>query len=171
MAKTPIYMPKFGMTMTRAEITGWYVKEGDKVTAGMPILSIETEKTNVDVEAPADGYVTKPLFAEGDEAEVGAILLYVAETLEEARSESDADGTAVGEPQPGQAPVLTETVPAEGEALSGIRKRIAENMRASLQNSAQLTHMRTVEADAFCAWKESLSGVSLTDLFVKQFAV
>ena len=54
MAKEPVYMPKFGMTMTEAEIVEWYVEQGQEVAQGDPLLGIETEKTSVDIEAPAD---------------------------------------------------------------------------------------------------------------------
>ena len=84
MAKEPVYMPKFGMTMTEAEIVEWYVEQGQEVSQGDPLLGIETEKTSVDIEAPADGFVCALLFEQGDSAEVGSILTYIAETAEEA---------------------------------------------------------------------------------------
>ena len=34
MARTPVYMPKYGMTMTEAIITGWYFEKGATVKQG-----------------------------------------------------------------------------------------------------------------------------------------
>ena len=51
---------------------------------GDPLLSIETEKTTVDIEAPCSGYLTNPLYEVGEEVEVGTVLVYVADTEEEA---------------------------------------------------------------------------------------
>jgi pyruvate dehydrogenase E2 component (dihydrolipoamide acetyltransferase) len=175
MARTPIYMPKYGMTMVQAEITEWYVEEGDKVSVGTPILSIETEKTTVDVEASADGYVTKPLFETGDEVEVGAILLYIVDTPEEVQAGAETEGAPAAEPgtpaevSPAQA-AAAPSADEPGKPIAGLRKKIADNMRGSLQNSAQLTHMREVRADALCKEKEKDENISFTDLLVKQLA-
>ncbi|MDP2626727.1 MAG: biotin/lipoyl-containing protein [Candidatus Rokubacteria bacterium] len=48
-------MPKLGLTMTEATIVEWRKAVGDAVGAGEPLLVIETEKAEVEVEAPAGG--------------------------------------------------------------------------------------------------------------------
>ena len=170
MAKEPVYMPKFGMTMTEAEIVEWYVEQGQEVSQGDPLLGIETEKTSVDIEAPADGFVCALLFEQGDSAEVGSILTYIAETAEEA-----AEGGAeekVAAPADSAEPVAP-TAPAgeNGAPLSRMRRIIADNMRSSLQNTAQLTHFREVCMDRMVALKESMDGISYNDLLMKAFAL
>ena len=168
-------MPKYGMTMVQAEITEWFVKQGDAVSKGDPILAIETEKTSVNIEAPVDGYVSAPLFEEGEEVKVGAVLLYIADTQSEA-AEAEAGGgaaSAVPGPVPETSAPASATQASGDEAgtpLSGIRLKIANNMQNSLQHSAQLTHMRTVCCDALWALKEKTEGVSINDLLIKQFA-
>ena len=82
MAKTPVYMPKFGLTMVEAEIMEVYVEKGEEVSEGDPLFSIETEKTTTDIEAPCDGYATQPLFEVGDAVEVWTLLMYIADTPE-----------------------------------------------------------------------------------------
>ncbi|MDR3729307.1 MAG: dihydrolipoamide acetyltransferase family protein [Oscillospiraceae bacterium] len=163
-------MPKFGMTMTEAEIVEWYVEQGQEVSQGDPLLGIETEKTSVDIEAPADGFVCALLFEQGDSAEVGSILTYIAETAEEA-----AEGGAeekVAAPADSAEPVAP-TAPAgeNGAPLSRMRRIIADNMRSSLQNTAQLTHFREVCMDRMVALKESMDGISYNDLLMKAFAL
>lgn len=172
MAKTPVYMPKFGMTMTEADITEWYVEPGAEVAKGDPLLAIETEKTNVDIEAPESGYLGAHLFEAGDVAEVGAVLAYVADTPEEAAEEAaeEAEGACETKAEVPKAPEAPEPAPG-GRTLSKMRRIIAENMRGSLQNSAQLTHFRDVRVDALSAYKETLEGVSYNDLFLKAYAI
>lgn len=46
-----------------------------------------------------------------------------------------------------------------GEGLNPMRKRIAQNMRQSLNNTAQLTLQRKVEADHLLEFKDKLKGV------------
>ena len=83
MGKTPVYMPKYGMTMMEAEIIQWLVEQGTQVAKGDPLVSIETEKVSSSVEAPKDGFVGPLLFSEGDSVEVGSVLLYLFDSEEE----------------------------------------------------------------------------------------
>lgn len=167
MAKTPVYMPKFGMTMVEAEITQWYVEKGQAVSQGDPLLSIETEKTTVDIESPADGLVSALLFEQGDTAEVGNILTYIAD------SEAEIEEEALPEAPKVEALATPKEVPlaAEARPLPKLRKIIADNMRGSLQNSAQLTLFREVCIDALADYKAGRAGVSYNDLMLKAFAL
>lgn len=48
-------MPKLGLTMEQGTIIEWLVPDGSAVAAGSPVLVIETDKVETEVEAPADG--------------------------------------------------------------------------------------------------------------------
>ena len=52
---TEFLMPKLGLTMEEGTITEWLVADGEHVTAGSPVLRIETDKTETDVEAAETG--------------------------------------------------------------------------------------------------------------------
>ena len=52
---TEFQMPKLGLTMEAGTIIGWHVANGAAVEAGTPVLSIETDKVETDVEASASG--------------------------------------------------------------------------------------------------------------------
>lgn len=81
MALIPVYMPKYGMTMTEGLIVEWMVAEGDSVEQGKPLFSVETEKAVSDVDAPASGTLVEVLFEVDSEAPVGAVVAYI-ETAE-----------------------------------------------------------------------------------------
>ena len=51
----PILMPKAGQSMTEGKIVAWLKKEGDAIERGAPLLEIETDKANLDVEATEEG--------------------------------------------------------------------------------------------------------------------
>ena len=53
--RVKVKMPKLGLTMTEATVLEWRKSVGDRVTAGEPLLVIETEKADVELEAPASG--------------------------------------------------------------------------------------------------------------------
>ena len=63
---TEVLMPKLGLTMTEGTVQEWYKKEGDPVKKGEVICLIASEKLTMEVEAEADGFLTK-IIAEVDE--------------------------------------------------------------------------------------------------------
>jgi pyruvate dehydrogenase E2 component (dihydrolipoamide acetyltransferase) len=52
---TEFLMPKLGLTMEEGTIAEWLVADGDEVESGTPVLRIETDKTETDVEAASSG--------------------------------------------------------------------------------------------------------------------
>jgi pyruvate/2-oxoglutarate dehydrogenase complex dihydrolipoamide acyltransferase (E2) component len=69
-----VTLPKWGMTMQEATISEWLVAVGDAVTEGQPIVRIESDKVEADVEAPGNGTVSEIVVAEGEDAEVGSVI-------------------------------------------------------------------------------------------------
>jgi pyruvate dehydrogenase E2 component (dihydrolipoamide acetyltransferase) len=72
-----VTIPALGMAMTEAVLTRWYKKPGETVSAGEAIAEIETDKSAVDLESPADGVLGPHLVAEGDEVPIGAAVTRV----------------------------------------------------------------------------------------------
>lgn len=70
-----VNVPKLGVSMTEAVLSSWTVKDGDTVSAGDVICTIETDKVEQDIEAPAAGVLVH-------RAEPGATYL-VGELLAE----------------------------------------------------------------------------------------
>lgn len=79
MALVPVYMPKYGMTMTAGIIVEWLKAEGDRISQGEPIAVIETEKVSTELEAPATGTIVELSFAPEAEVEVGHVIAYIEE--------------------------------------------------------------------------------------------
>ena len=50
---TPIAMPKLGMTMREGRVVAWPLAVGARVEKGQTVLVIESEKAEVEIEAPA----------------------------------------------------------------------------------------------------------------------
>lgn len=72
MSTHEIQIPKLGMDTTDCEVIAWRVKVGDRVEKGAELLEVETEKSNVAIEAPVTGVVTGIRAQAGDRVEVGA---------------------------------------------------------------------------------------------------
>jgi pyruvate dehydrogenase E2 component (dihydrolipoamide acetyltransferase) len=73
----PIVLPKWGMNMTEATVVEWLKLVGDAVVAGEPVVSVETDKVEAVVEAPASGTLVEILVSQDEDADVGAVLGYV----------------------------------------------------------------------------------------------
>jgi pyruvate/2-oxoglutarate dehydrogenase complex dihydrolipoamide acyltransferase (E2) component len=73
-----VTLPKWGMTMQEATISEWLVAVGDAVTEGQPIVRIESDKVEADVESPGNGTVSEIVVAEGEDAEVGSVIARIA---------------------------------------------------------------------------------------------
>lgn len=91
---TPIIMPKFGMTQTEATVVRWLVGEGQTVQAGDPLLEVETDKVNMEVEAPAGGVLRGITAQEGQVVPVTQVIGYILQA-----GESLPDATLHGEPR------------------------------------------------------------------------
>jgi pyruvate/2-oxoglutarate dehydrogenase complex dihydrolipoamide acyltransferase (E2) component len=74
-----IVMPDLGQTTTSGTITAWLIEEGATIELGEPLLSVETDKTELDVEAVAEGTLLKQLFPVGTEVESGTVIAYIGE--------------------------------------------------------------------------------------------
>jgi len=67
-------MPKMGDAMTEGKVVRWYKKAGDAVKKGEPVLEIETDKVNLDLEAEGDGKLGELAAQEGQMVPVGGLL-------------------------------------------------------------------------------------------------
>jgi len=76
-----VIVPKSGgVTSTKAVVVRWLKHEGDRVTAGEPLVELETEKVSYELESPSTGTVTRLLARETAEVPVGDPLCEIQES-------------------------------------------------------------------------------------------
>ena len=73
---TEVILPKVDMDMTTGKVSAWHVKEGDVVKKGQLLFEIETDKSAMEIEAPAAG-VVRGLARVGVAIPVGQAVAYV----------------------------------------------------------------------------------------------
>ncbi|MCC6640786.1 MAG: alpha/beta fold hydrolase [Deltaproteobacteria bacterium] len=73
-APTLIAMPRLGMTMREGRLVAWHVGVGGEVRRGEPLFVIESDKAEVEIEAPASGWLRHVFAAPGTVAACGAPL-------------------------------------------------------------------------------------------------
>ncbi len=89
-------LPDLGEGLSEAEVAEWHVKPGDRVTAGQPLVSVETAKALVEIPAPWNGTIDK-LYAEaGDILDVDSPVV--------AYRDDESTGSATAKPagEPGR---------------------------------------------------------------------
>lgn len=75
-----VRLPQLGDAISVARLTVWLKKDGDAVAAGEPLVEFETDKTTVEVEAPASGVLENIRIPDGtDGVPVGAILAMIVD--------------------------------------------------------------------------------------------
>ena len=126
-----IYVPEFGESIAEATVGRWLKEEGDQVQAGEPIVELETDKANFELEAEQDGVLESISKGEGEDVEIGDVIGTInesgeaeaeeaeEETAEEVEEEEAEEAEAEEEEgqEPKVAPAAEETE-AEQEAVS-----------------------------------------------------
>lgn len=74
MGKEIVPMPKVGEMMEEGVVIEWIVEPGQRVEVDFPIVTINTDKVDYDVESPVAGTVTQILAQEGQTVPVGEPL-------------------------------------------------------------------------------------------------
>ena len=70
---TEVLLPKIGFSMNEGQVTEWLVQDGQPVTEGQPLFTLEAEKSANEVEAPASGTL-KILQPAGAIYQVGTVI-------------------------------------------------------------------------------------------------
>ena len=143
-----IIMPKLGFNMDEGKLVEWYKNEGDAVKKGEPLFSVETDKTNMDIEATGDGVVKALLINAGDKIPVTLPIAVVAGADEDAsaliaqaKAELEDGGVAVEaeEAPAAAAPAKEEPKKAAAPAAAdGKRKITPRARRVAAENDLDL---------------------------------
>ena len=73
-----VIMPTLGMAQDTGLLVAWHKAAGDKVGADDVLFEVETDKSTVEVNAGADGYLAAVLAAEGEEVPVGQTIAIIS---------------------------------------------------------------------------------------------
>ena len=74
-----IHVPELGESVAEATVGRWLKSEGEQVKSGEPLVEIETDKINFEVEAEQDGVLENIAKGEGEDVGVGEVIGTIAE--------------------------------------------------------------------------------------------
>ncbi len=126
-----IVVPELGESIVEATVGAWLKKEGEPVKAGETLVTLETEKVNLDVSATQAGVLTRIEHKAGDDVRIGDVLGVIDESAQPpakaeaapAVAKSNGDSSVVSQP----APVTTE--PPE---ITPVARRMAQELGVDL---------------------------------------
>jgi pyruvate/2-oxoglutarate dehydrogenase complex dihydrolipoamide acyltransferase (E2) component len=75
-------LPDLGAGTGEAEVVVWLKAVGESITAGEPLLEVQSDKANVEVEATTAGTLARTLAKEGQILKPGDPLAVIAEADE-----------------------------------------------------------------------------------------
>jgi pyruvate/2-oxoglutarate dehydrogenase complex dihydrolipoamide acyltransferase (E2) component len=80
--KKDVVIPRLGSSDESDEvrILRWIKNQGDKVRKGEALLEVETDKVNVEIEAPDNGELLEISAREGDFIKFGAVVAVIDKT-------------------------------------------------------------------------------------------
>lgn len=136
-----VRLPKLADTLVEGTVTHWLKQPGETVAEGEPLVEVETDKVNTELESPATGVLAEIVAEEGQTVPVDALLARI-----------DGPGDDQG-PSTGSSAASTPATPSAGtgspggeatgeataSALPAMRRRIAERMqeaRATIDQAA-----------------------------------
>ena len=96
-----IVVPELGESVVEARVARWLKKEGDSVRIGEPVVELETEKIDLEVNADTGGVLTSIKRQEGEDVKIGELLATIDES---ATASSAGNGSAAAETKAAAAP-------------------------------------------------------------------
>ena len=120
---TNILVPELGESVVEARVARWLKKEGERVEVGDPVVELETEKIDLEVNADRGGVITSIKHKEGDDVKIGEVLAVMDETASAPAAKPPGNGSERGpEPQ----------LPAQDTRATPTARNVAKNHDVNL---------------------------------------
>ena len=109
---TNIVVPELGESVVEARVARWLKKEGDRVEVGEPVVELETEKIDLEVNAEKGGVLASIKRQEGEDVKIGELLAVLDESAAgKPATSGNGAGTAA-------AAAATPSTPAQADSAS-----------------------------------------------------
>mmetsp|Transcript_19610 Transcript_19610/g.40974 ORF Transcript_19610/g.40974 Transcript_19610/m.40974 type:complete len:641 (+) Transcript_19610:36-1958(+) len=107
-----VFMPALSSTMTEGKVVSWDISPGDPISSGDPMLTVESDKADMEVEHLGDdGYLASIIVPEGSSAPVGSPVAIIATNEADIPALEAYAAALSGSPPPAPANEPTEPEP------------------------------------------------------------
>src|SRR5688500_6106193 len=128
-----IVVPEVGESIVDARVAKWLRKEGDVVSAGDPVVELETDKIDLEVGAPQAGVLSRIDRADGTDVKVGEVL----GVIDEAKA-----GAAQSAHPAAAAPAPAEAKQAKSDTNGRTPRATPTAKKAAEQHDVDLARVR-----------------------------
>ncbi len=128
----PVKMPKVDMDQETGTVVAWHKSEGQPVRQGETILTIETDKVSIEVEAPASGILHNITAFPGDRLPIASVIATILEP-----GETPSGTTLTSQPAE-----TTHALSPEPEAVPGKINATPAARRAARLDSVDLATLK-----------------------------
>lgn len=171
-------MPALGMAQETGTLLTWHKREGDTVNKGELLMTVATDKTDVEIEAPASGVLRGVTLKEGEDAPVGQViawLLAAGEAIPGAKQNGPAAPPTPAAPaaQPAAAPTASlpaTPVAARMAAEHGIDLRLIKASGDRIQKEDVLAYLAEQDKPAQPATSSTGNGKVLASPKARRLA-
>ena len=133
----------------KVEVIELLVKAGDQISLNDPVVTIESDKSSIEIPSTVSGKIESVNVKVGDKVSMGDLLLSI-ESLKQSPSDQ-------------QIPKDTESIIKEAESVlkneKNIEKTIQESIEKKKQTIIQVTNDNDIDPLETQDWLESLSAV------------
>jgi len=74
-----VVLPELGEGISKATVSYWFVKDGERVKANDDLVELATDKATFNLPSPCTGLISEIMYREGDSVDVGQILAVINE--------------------------------------------------------------------------------------------
>jgi len=141
-------MPALGLAQETGRLLRWIKQEGEEVAVGDLLMEIETDKSAVEIEASAKGFLRGISVQPGEDVAVGTVMAWILGEGEEApaprvtpvvapaavaaaHKSREPEATQLDQPQPGKIEESPPT-PADQVAASPLARQLAQEHHLDL---------------------------------------
>jgi pyruvate/2-oxoglutarate dehydrogenase complex dihydrolipoamide acyltransferase (E2) component len=127
-------LPDIGEGVAEGEIVQWFVKAGDAIREDDPLVSVLTDKANVEIPSPKSGRVLGIHAAVGEKVKVGGLLVTI-----------EIEGSAPSAPASSPAPVPAKPAPSPPTAPAPPPPGVPEKVTPSFVLATPFVRRRAAE--------------------------
>jgi len=152
---TQVKLPRLGQGMDEGKVLQWLKGEGDSVAKGEELYEVETEKVNVEVEAPAGGTILKVMVDAGETVDIGTVLAWIGEPGESVPEGDAPSGN-------GATPTAPEAEAAAEPAAANAAKAASSPAAKAAAPAAHSNDDRRVKASPLARRRAAEQGIELS---------
>lgn len=132
-------LPDIGEGVAEGEVVKWFVHEGDTIAEDAPLVSVLTDKANVEIPSPKAGRILQLHAKEGEKVKVGALLVTI-----DAGASSEASPTAApaSAPSPAAPPAGAASPASSPPAVTGRVLASPHVRRLATERGIDLTRLK-----------------------------